>query len=585
MKAAFPWHATSEAPRHPQKLMKSNIPVHSRRTVCFAFAMASAFVAVASGSRASTNAPSSSPTPTIAPYIEQPQVPVTTYTSVPTYSPSYGSSYSGSSYYGYGGGFNTYSTTYFPRRYFFPPTPPALGEAYIRNRTKSASLIRSSIPISLSEYVNEPFYSPLSPFLYEESLSKKRQKTLDDYQAAKLALITELRATLESVSTLPPSEREAKLAEFASLQTPRVAAVEKLAYDFRDDLTEWHLFASTSDWNEGRDWRLGDDTRWESTLDEAKVMRGAAFFQDGLSPAQRRLLREYAMELDDSGRGPTADMALDARGPFFYFSPETSRIRLPANLPPELEAKIVEYRQLKVTIKKELRDVLYHEDRRWLDSRRTAALKALAAQQAPQIAALDPLAEEIRRGLAGLPNPARPPAPSQSLPAPLAERLTNYMAERASLQRTLTDKLLEIRRQFPGSRVEFVKNNDTFIVQVVGNRKMNDEDRTRLTKIQDDLGQFNADQAKRFTALGREKEGIRAALVQATGPVSSIVTPKVIDLILREYSVVLQQQELWNQYRDYETAVLQPGLSPEQRRLLYDAALVKLDQQLPFYTY
>jgi len=39
-------------------------------------------------------------------------------------------------------------------------------------------------------------------------------------------------------------------------------------------------------------------------------------------------------------------------------------------------------------------------------------------------------------------------------------------------------------------------------------------------------------------------------------------------------------QSYWND-RDYRNAMLQPGLSPEQRRLLFDGALQKLALPLP----
>ena len=39
-------------------------------------------------------------------------------------------------------------------------------------------------------------------------------------------------------------------------------------------------------------------------------------------------------------------------------------------------------------------------------------------------------------------------------------------------------------------------------------------------------------------------------------------------------------ETFWD-YRDYQTAVFQPGLSPEQRRLLFDGALQKLALPLP----
>lgn len=532
---------------------------------------------------------SSSSTPTTSAYIEHPQPTVTvtsTYSSYP-YSSNYGSStWYGPSYYStWPSLYNSSTTTFRPRRYFFPPNPPALGEIYIRSRTKSSSLRRSSIPISLSDIVNEPFYAPLSPFLYEEHVSKRRQKMIDDYRTAKQALVEELRARIASLRDADPATREAQLATFAQVQTPRVIAVEKIAYDIRDELTHWSLFSSSSDWNEGRDWRLGDDTRWESTLDDAKLMRGAAFFQDGLSPAQRRLLREYAMELDDSGRPPTTDIGLDVRGPYFYFSPETSRIRLPGDLPSDLEAKIATYRLQKNDLKKELRDILYREDRRWLDSRRTAALRDLAAKQAAQIAALEPLAEEIRRGLAPLPNPSKPRPPAQVLPKELAERVTAFMDRKNEYQKALNARMAELKRRFPTSRVEYVRMRDAYGIQLVGHRKLRDSEKAELARAQATLDDFNDEQIQVFLSLVREKDAIRESLIQSAGGLAPLVTARMVDLILREYTNILAVQEWWRLYSDYEAAVLQPGLSPEQRRMLYDAALVKLDQQIPHYTY
>jgi hypothetical protein len=38
---------------------------------------------------------------------------------------------------------------------------------------------------------------------------------------------------------------------------------------------------------------------------------------------------------------------------------------------------------------------------------------------------------------------------------------------------------------------------------------------------------------------------------------------------------------MWDKYRDYQAAVLMPGLSAGQRRLLFDAAVEQLDLPLP----
>lgn len=539
---------------------------------------------------ASTTAPSSTPpAPPPAPYIEAPQPTITTVTS------TFNGPYGGGPYWGGYGGFygprygGFYSTTivssYPPRRYFFPPRPPALGEPYLRNRTKAASLVRSTIPLMLSDYINEPFYAPLSPLLFEEDVSRKRQTMLDDYMATKRALVQELKAELVSVASLDPAARASQLAEFARQQTPRIVALDAAAEHIRQDLTGWKLFSETTDWNEGRDWRLGDDTRWESTLDEAKLMRGAAYFQDGLSPAQRRLLREYAMRLDDSAGGPAAGVSLDTRGPYFYFSPATSRIRLPANLPRELREKIATYTDEKMRLEKEIRDVLYREDRRWFDWHRRDALAKLAQEQAPRIAALEPMAEEIRRELVRFPNPARPLTLSQTLPPDLAQQISSFMDEKADFEKTMVTRLNALQRDFHTSRVEFVKMGEGVGIQLVGNRRLSREDRARLDRAAAELAPFNEAQIRMYVRLAREKEAIREGLVKATGALAPLVSPRMVDLILHDYITNVATQELWRRYHDYEVAVLQPGLSPEQRRLLYDTALVELDQQLPGYTY
>ena len=56
---------------------------------------------------------------------------------------------------------------------------------------------------------------------------------------------------------------------------------------------------------------------------------------------------------------------------------------------------------------------------------------------------------------------------------------------------------------------------------------------------------------------------------------------KSIDDLLRDFEEARQEQETWAKYRDYRDAVLAPGLSPAQRRLLFDAAVEQLALPLP----
>lgn len=493
-------------------------------------------------------------------------------TNFPNYHPYYGSRI-GSPL------MNSYSGTIQVehRRIFLPPTPPALGEP-LRGDKSGPTLASLSLPPTLRSYIYEIFYAPLSALMFSEDLSRKRRETLDAYLAARTQAVTALRAKLDSLSGADPDTRSRELTAFASTQAAALASLESTAESIRDNLVNGSLFQSGVDWNNLRDWRLGDDTRWESQADEIKVITGSVFFQEGLSTPQRLLLRELAMELSDSLRSPDAEIALNAPGPYLYFSPAAARIRLPANLPPELDAKIDEYRAKKTVLKNELRDALYRGDRAFWESTRINALKSLAAKQAPEFAAIEQLAEEIRVGLSAFPNPARPAA----LPVPpaLMKRIAAYIGEKAAWQKAMVEKQSALRAQFPDDRIEFSRSEGRPALQIVASRRSKPELKTKREAAQAELATFNATQRKSYDALVKEKELVSAEILQIAGSLASRAPVKSIDQLLVEFGHSLGQQENWLRYADYETAVLQPGLSPEQRRLLFGAALEKLDLPL-----
>jgi hypothetical protein len=497
---------------------------------------------------------------------------------------SYDSGFSTGSYGGYGFGnryygpsYSNYSVTTYYRPIYFPPAPPALGEPIPVNLTRG-SLAKFAPPSVLASYVYEPFYAPLSPLLFSENLDRRRREKLDGYRAARTTALEALRTKLDSLRNADADARRQALATFADEQAPALAALEATAEELRSNFVNGGFFESGSDWNDTRQWRLGDNTRWESTADEIKVMTAAAFFQDGLSPAQRRLLRELAMELSDSLQAPGADISLDAPGPFFYFAPEMARIRLPVNLPPEVSTKIVAYQAQKAALKAELREMLYKQDRTLFDFKRVAALKVLAEQQAGRLAALEQLAEEIRVGLAPLPNPASPPA--LPLPQELSVRISNYLGQKSEWQRLMQAKLEELRAEFPEDRVEYVREGMGLAIQIVGNRRSSAEINARRTTAMANLASFNSVQNDRYLALTRDKEVLRADVLKAVTSALSGPGSKSIDQLLRQYAYAFGQQERWERYREYEIATLQPGLSAAQRRLLFGAAMEKLDLPL-----
>ena len=523
-----------------------------------------------------TPATESSP-PAAAPYTNQPTPPTTYY-----YNDNYGSNrFGGGNYYrdGFGGGGSVtfYSEPLFT--FYFPPTPPALGAPVNLFRRYSLGQPELTLP-QLLPYVGEPFYAPLSAHLHREDLSKKQLARLDAYQSGRAAALVELHAKLTSVREADAVTRARALADFAAQQTPRLAALETEAEAIRDTLVSGSFTQSGADWNDNRTWSLGDDLRYESRVDEFKVIRASAFFASGLSPAQRRLLREFAMELDEPLGEPTAAIALDAPKPIFFFSPETARIDLPADLTPEVSAKIDAYRDAKTALKSELREVIYKQDRAFFGFTRTRALRALAEQQAPRLAALEVQAEEIRQLLAAYPPPARPPL--SFLPQELNTRIGDYLREKQNLQRTLVEKLAAIKADFPQHRVEFARQGDAFGVLIVMSRHSSRGEESRVAAMKTQLAVFNAEQTRRFAVLTREKDRINADLAVAVkASVKSASGNADMDRLLSNFAAQFAKQEGWQRYRDYDTAVYEPGLSPEQRRLLYADALVQLDLPLP----
>ncbi len=551
--------------------MNLAFPASRRPLVCALGLLAAAGLPAAetSSSTTETKAPSTS-------YTDQ----GSTYTNYTT--SSFGSGFSnnwnnGFNNSGWNSGFSTYSVRTQYRPIYFPPAPPALGEPIPGNTTR-VSLAKFSPPNVLASYVYEPFYAPLSPLIFTEDLSRVRREKLDHYRAARTAALDALHAKLDSLQSADAATRQAQLASFATEQGPTLAGLEVTAEDLRAHFVNGGFFQSGSDWNDTRRWRLGDDTRWESTTDEIKVMTAAAFFQEGLSPAQRRLLRELSMELSDSLQSPGAEIALSAPGPFLYFAPEMARIRLPVDLPAAVTEKISAYQAAKAALKNELREELYKQDRAFFDFKRTNALKALAEKQAAGLRTLEQMAEEIRVALAPYPNPAKPPA--LPLPVDLSRRIGSYLAEKADWQRVMVSRQEALRAEFPEDRIEYIRQGSGMSLQIVGNRRSKADTTARRAAAQSALAPFNAEQGKRYDALVREKELLRTEVLKIATGVAGGAVQRSIDQLMTQFGYAFNQQERWTRYHDYEVAVLEPGLSAAQRRLLFGAAIEKLDLPL-----
>jgi hypothetical protein len=140
------------------------------------------------------------------------------------------------------------------------------------------------------------------------------------------------------------------------------------------------------------------------------------------------------------------------------------------------------------------------------------------------------------------------------LPPELEERIAAYRKAKLDLQKALLARVQGITGQAPAA--------DSAAMQ---------------EKVQQAIALFTRENAPRYAGLEKAKEEIRRDLahVAAASP-SGAGNDQSSDRLLRNFTDSLQQHELWRLYYEYRIAVFEPGLSPEQRRLLFANAIERL---------
>lgn len=409
---------------------------------------------------------------------------------------------------------------------FFPAPPPIL-----EDELPAAPAVRDPIWTELAPFTNEIFYAPLSTRLSSGELSRRLRPRLDAYRAKRDEALAALRIALAA------PDRTDALARLAATQAATLDELATTADELRRELPRGSFLVAEADWNAHRNWRLGNPkskrSPQEALYDEFSVLRAALYYQPGLSLAQRQLLREIVIETGEAlGDRPAATANAFEPEEIVFFLPHGSRLRLPAPLPPELSADLAAFTAAKTALRRELRAALVELDRAG-DSKRERQLQELAARQAPQFAALEPLAERIRVALAAL--PASTAATPPGVPPELARRIDAYLRAKA-----------EVQSAARGTRAG--------------------------------LADFEQSNRARLAELAAEARAIRdeVARLSAAAPPGS--APKTVDGLLADFTASFQRQQRLALYRDYRTAVLAPGLAPAQRQLLFDAALAALDQ-------
>jgi hypothetical protein len=479
-------------------------------------------------------------------------------------------------------GDGAYSPPPLPPVVFFPPHTPVYG-APIEERSSSAARIvngrRLLAPDGMADFAGDHFYPQLSTRLVMGVLSRELESRLHAYRSQRQQQVTELLNQFVILHDQPPEAWENHLREFARAQSPQLMALEKEATQLSEMLVADGL-RNRIDWNAGRRWKLGsikggaDAAAAEA---EFQVVRAAAHYQAGLLTQQRGLLREVAIELQQVARKARGLPAVRNDSDAMLFSPETTRFRMPPGASPETREKLGLYNSRKAELKRELRELVAAQEGAGATARRKA-FEALADTQWPRLLELEELAEEIRALLASRSQIVAPPAPPW-IPAGMMDEIRSYNEDRDSYFGELRHRMESAAARVPppgqvSSADERVQAHREFVTA-------QNEARRRAAN------DFQQENAGRFSALEKRYKVIRESLgVVAEKQVDRKTgRPLDADTLLRQYGASMEEFNTFGReaaiYTNYRMAMLQPGLSPEQRRLLLSYAIVGLAQPLP----
>lgn len=464
---------------------------------------------------------------------------------------------------------------------FFPPNPPIYG-APVENAPPGRPRLHNERPMTppggVGDLVAEYFYPPLSTWLHVPKLPAQLGRKLEDYRAKRRTQIHALLDKFVALHDATAEVRERELRAFAAEQTPQLATLELLAEELREQLIGAN--SGRIDWNSDRRWNLrtlGARQDWRAREAEYQIVRAAVYYQKGLLPQQRGLLREVALELQPFSRRAQGHPVSRNDADVVFFSPELARMRLPTKLSPVLRDKLGKFNGEKAALKRELHEAVLEHDGAD-EARRLAVFRALADAQYPRLTLLEQLADEIRSEL-GLPVEAAPPPAPPWLPAGLLETIKTYNEDRDSYYGEMKYRIEQALYRMP--RPDLNVSSDERVRRLAEHRAQ--QETVRRATIQ----AFQEYHSARFAELEQRYKLIRNMLTVVAEKQKDPETgrPLDADALLRRHVASTEQFETFGReatiYVNYRIAMLQPGLSPEQRRLLFNYALVGLALPLP----
>jgi hypothetical protein len=419
-----------------------------------------------------------------------------------------------------------------------------------------------SYPPFLLDFVGEPFFMASGNSYFAGKNDAHQIYRASRYAEARDELVAELRAKLAAISSLPLEQQRTELAAFAALQAKALHKLETEADGTREEF------------NYLDDGRALMKQRDGLAPDEAMRLRTyyaalrSAHHMPGLSIQQRQLLESIAHE-----HSSASDPAGQARSAFFL--PASARISWLHSDDAELNSCWESFQRLRREIADQLIQTVLELPPKISRSAARKIHSSLAEKQALPFAELERLAEEIRVDLAKKPRLLAPP--DSGHPSELVRLAGEYSERTSRFQKRAEQIVQEMNRLFAPSRFQLGTSSAGPVIELAQAGAPASKPKGKRTQQSDRLRDANKwliQTHLELKATGAESakaiQGYHASLDPRHAPDVDKLTENLVQVYLH--------QESWRRYADYRTAVLMPGLSPAQRRLLFNAAIRDLEK-------
>ena len=227
-----------------------------------------------------------------------------------------------------------------------------------------------------------------------------------------------------------------------------------------------------------------------------------------------------------------------------------------------MDVKLEMLDELKSALKQELMSAVFKTDS---DLLQTRAFRKLAEAQEERLRQMERMAEDVRQELKSIPEYTRatPPTP---LPISVLERIERFHEADRDLGRRTGESLEDAAsngKPLPPRLQEMARSDWvhqwTVRLQQRG-RPVSDEDKAAMRAH---IAELDAIHDQLQLVLGRDFSQVEGAKPDL-----------FLDRLLREQKRAAAMYE-------YDIACLEPGLSPEQRRLLFSGAIERMELPLP----